>query len=75
MVDDMTTSHDNGTWQLVHLPFDKRVVGCRWVLTMTYNLDASVQCYKARLIAKGYTQTYSVYYAEMFSYFAMIAYV
>ena len=53
------------TWELISAP--KHVVFCRWVYTLTYRPDSSVDRYKARLIAKGYTQTYGVDYFETFS--------
>ena len=42
---------------------------------MKYNLDGSVECYKALLVAKGYAQIYSVDYAKTLSHVAKIAYV
>ena len=43
------------------------VVGCRWVYTFKYRPDGSVDRYKAKLVAKDYTQTYDVHYFETFS--------
>ena len=54
------------TWELVSAPKDD-VVGCRWVYTLKYRLDGSVDRYKARLVAKRYTQTNGVDYFETFS--------
>jgi len=54
-----------GTSELVSAPTD--VVGCRWVYTLKYHLDGLVDRYKARFVAKGYTQTYDVDYFETFS--------
>ena len=45
----------NKTWDLVRLPRGKKPVGCRWVFTTKYNLDGSLERYKARLVPKGYT--------------------
>ena len=53
------------TWELVSAPKD--VVGCRWVYNLKYRPDGSVDRYKARLVTKGYTQTYGVDYFETFS--------
>jgi len=43
------------------------VAGCRWVFTLKYRPDGSVDRYKARFVAKGYTQTYIIDYFEKFS--------
>lgn len=45
----------NNTWVLTDLPRGKTTVGCRWVYTIKYNADGSVERYKARLVAKRYT--------------------
>ena len=41
------------TWELVSAPTDIVIVGCRWVFTLKYRLDGSVDRYKAILVAKG----------------------
>ena len=70
----MTGLHDNGTWQLIPFPSGKSV-GCRWIFTVKCHLDGSVECYKACLVAKGYTQTYDIDYVETFSLVVKIAFV
>jgi len=50
-----------GTWELVSTPTDT-VVGCRWVFTLKYRPDGSIDRYKGRLMAKNYTQTYGIDY-------------
>ena len=54
------------TWELVSAPTETVVVGCHWVYTLKYRPDGSVDRYKARIIAKGYIQTYGVNYFETF---------
>ena len=57
----------NATWEKVDLPQGKAAVGCKWVFTMKYNFDGSLEWYKARLVPKGYTQTYGIDYSTNFS--------
>ncbi|KAE8705448.1 Phosphoglucomutase [Hibiscus syriacus] len=42
----------NKTWSLTDLPEGKRAVGCKWIFTVKYHSDGSVERYKARLVAK-----------------------
>ena len=46
----------NQTRVLVDRPFDKKVIGVRWVYKTKLNGDGSVNKLKARLVVKGYTQ-------------------
>ena len=57
----------NDTWDLVPLPEGKNVVGSRWVFKLKHNSDGSVERYKARLVAQGYSQSEGVDYQEVFS--------
>jgi hypothetical protein len=47
----------NKTWELVHLPKGKKLVGCNWVFTVKQTPEGKVDWYKTRLFAKGYSQT------------------
>lgn len=66
---EMEALKKNKTWDLVKLPKVKKPVGCRWVFTLKYNSDGTLERYKAQLVAKGYTQsqTYSVGNVETFA--------
>lgn len=48
----MRALHKNRTWDLVELPTRKKVVGCKWVFTMKFKSDGTIDRYKARLVAK-----------------------
>ena len=52
---------------MVTPPKGIKPVGCRWVLTIKYKSDGSLERYNARLVAKGDSQTYRVDYKETFS--------
>jgi len=60
---------DNGTWSLIDHPTDKsiNVVGCKWVFVIKKKADGSLDKYKARLVARGFTQRYGYDYDETFS--------
>jgi Reverse transcriptase (RNA-dependent DNA polymerase) len=51
----------------VSLSPDKEAVEYKWVFTMKQNPESLVECYKARLVAKEYSQTYDISYDETFA--------
>ncbi|GJS85539.1 retrotransposon protein, putative, ty1-copia subclass [Tanacetum coccineum] len=63
----MQSMKDNQVWYLVDLPFNSRTVGCKWLFKKKTNIDGNVHTFKARLVEKGYTQTYKVDYGETLS--------
>ena len=42
MVEEMKSLNDNGTWNLVQLPAEKKAIGCRWVFAIKVNPGGSV---------------------------------
>ncbi|GJS89431.1 retrotransposon protein, putative, ty1-copia subclass [Tanacetum coccineum] len=51
----------------IDFPPNCKTVGSKWIFKKKTYIDGIVHTYKARLIAKGYTQLYGVDYEEMFS--------
>ena len=45
----------NNTCTVTSLPPGKKPNGCKWVYRVKYKLDGSVERYKVRLVAKGFT--------------------
>ncbi|KAH0672473.1 hypothetical protein KY290_024707 [Solanum tuberosum] len=46
----------NQTWELVPQDSNKNVVDCKWIYRIKKKVDCSVDRYKVRLVAKGFTQ-------------------
>ena len=57
---------------MVPRPKGIRHVGCKGVFNLKYNADGTLERYKAGLVAKWYTQTYSIDYLETFASMAKI---
>ena len=55
MEEEMHALVENDTWDLIDAPKGVTPIRCRWVYNVKYNTDDSVNRYKARLLAKGYT--------------------
>ena len=53
VLEEMHALTQNNTWSLVELPKDKSVVGCKWVFTVKYKADGTIERYKARLVEIG----------------------
>ena len=56
MRSEMSSLHDNQTWELVPRPSGKNVVKSKWLFKIKRNADGSISRYKARLVAQGYSQ-------------------
>ena len=61
------------TWTMVPRPLDANVVSCKWVYSLKYNPDGSIARYKARLVARGFSQAYGLDYHETFSLVARLS--
>ena len=57
----------NHTWDVTSLPPGKSPIGCKWVYKVKLNPDGSVERFKVRLVAKGYTQREGLDFLETFS--------
>ncbi|GJV40335.1 retrotransposon protein, putative, ty1-copia subclass [Tanacetum coccineum] len=63
----MQSMKDNQVWCLVDLPPNGKTVRSKWIFKKKTDMDGNVHTFKARLVAKDYTQTYDVDYRETFS--------
>ncbi|KAL0309234.1 UNVERIFIED_CONTAM: Retrovirus-related Pol polyprotein from transposon RE2 [Sesamum radiatum] len=67
MDEEMSALISRGTWELVEVLPNADIVACRWVFTLKFRANGTIERYKAHLVAKGFTQTYGVDYFETFS--------
>lgn len=66
MKEEMDSLRENDTFTLTTLPEGKNAVGGRWVYAVKNNSDET-ETYKARYVAKGYSQVAGIDYKETFS--------
>ena len=57
----------NRTWDVLDLPPGKKAIGCKWVFTIKYNADGTIERYKARLVCFGNHQIKGEDYEETFA--------
>jgi hypothetical protein len=73
MVEEMESLHKNEMWDFVKLPNGRNLVGSKWVFKKNMNIAIQVKKFKARLLAKGYSQVEGVDFDEIFSPVAKLA--
>jgi hypothetical protein len=57
----------NNTWTLVPLPAGRKPVSCKWVFKIKQGANGDMERYEAKLVARGFTQTYGVDYNKTFA--------
>ncbi|GJT64249.1 RNA-directed DNA polymerase, eukaryota [Tanacetum coccineum] len=67
MHDEMEALKQNCTWTLVPRPSASNIVGSKWVYRIKYHADGSVERFKARVVAQGFTQIPGLDYSHTFS--------
>jgi hypothetical protein len=70
---ELGTLEQAGTWDTVICPKGKNIIGLKWVFCIKRKADGSVNKYKARLVARGFTQIFGVNYYNTFSLVAKLA--
>jgi hypothetical protein len=58
---------DTGTFEYVDAPEGRKVITCKWVFSVKYNQWNEFERFKARLVARGFTQIYGIDYKETFA--------
>ena len=64
---EIASIHNNKTWTLVPLPFNKRAITSRWVYKIKPGINGTADRYKARLVARGFEQKFGIDYSDTFA--------
>jgi hypothetical protein len=67
MAEEIAALEQTGTWDLVPCPPRVRLITCKWVYKVKTRSDASLERYKARLVACGFQQEQGCDYDETFA--------
>lgn len=57
----------NGTWEETVPPPDANVISSRWVFDVKYAENGGIDKFKARLVARGFSQRYGIDYQDTFA--------
>ena len=64
---EVTTLYENNTWDVTPLPSDRTETKGRWVYALKQSKTPGEVQYKARYVARGFTQIHGIDYEETFS--------
>ena len=65
--EELQTLKQNQNWDLVPKPDDVKPISCKWVFEVKMQPDGSIERYKARLVAREFSQQCGLDYDETFS--------
>jgi hypothetical protein len=67
MVEEYASIMKNDVWEVVPRPEGKSVIGSKWIYKIKHVADGSVEKFKARFVAKGFSQKEGIDYDETFA--------
>ena len=67
MEEEMKALRENKTWELCELPPKCKAVECKWVYRMKSDETGQIIRFKAKVVAKEYTQRQGIDYDEIFA--------
>jgi hypothetical protein len=67
IAEELSSLVSNDVWTLVQRPRDTNIVSCKWVFKIKRLPNGQIDKFKARLVARGFTQQYGVDYEETFA--------
>ncbi|TYK30613.1 Cysteine-rich RLK (receptor-like protein kinase) 8 [Cucumis melo var. makuwa] len=67
VMEEIKALEKNKNWEIFDLRKGHKIVGCKWMFTLKYKVDGTIDRHKVRLAVKRFTQTYEIDYSETFS--------
>jgi hypothetical protein len=67
MTEEYQSIMKNDVWDIVPRPKGKSVVTSKWIYKIKHAADGSVEKYKARFLARGFSQVEGIDYEETFA--------
>lgn len=67
MAEEMLTQHANKTFKEIVAPDGANIVSCKWVYTIKTDNNNNIERFKARLVARGFSQVYGEDYNQTFA--------
>jgi transposase InsO family protein len=67
MRDELKSIQENKTWILCDLPWGRKCIGSRWVFKVKKDGNNKIMKYKARVVAKGYSQIAGLDFEDTFA--------
>ena len=56
-----------GVFECCFITLSSNLITCKWILVTKWNADGSLNKYKARLVARGFTQVHGLDYFDTFA--------
>jgi hypothetical protein len=72
MEEEMSMIQKNKTWNLVNRPEGRKVIRVKWIFKTKFNVDNSINKYKAKFEVKRYAQIFGVDYSDTFAQVARL---
>ena len=67
MIEEYRSIMKNDVWDVFPRPKENSVVTSKWIYKIKHAADGSIEKYKARFVAHGFSQKEGIYYEETFS--------
>ncbi|CAM8909312.1 unnamed protein product [Rhodiola kirilowii] len=67
MQNEISALERNSTWVITDLPANQSLIDCKWIFRIKLKSDGTIERYKARVVAKGFTQVEGIDYSETFA--------